>query len=408
MGTDHEVSEKAGPLYRRAKEAFARRDLVAARRACDAAIKLAPRRGALQALRLDIALASGESDVLLASLEQTGDRLGDAPWPAIARALAGIEPSKRLGALLSRLDENFPDIRLSAKVRKFRSARRWKEAHGLAEENAEPDARLDEMRAEQARLRAEGQDRDAGLIGLRIAALEELAGASFKPGRPPAVFDGTDCVVSAGGGTGRTALVFTGLGGHLGIPLGVFDRYLAERGVTAVYLRDDNIVAYADGIRSIGMAPDKTVERLRAILDHAGTRQLVTIGASIGAMGAVMYGVTLAAQCAVLFNGVMSGEAGFRHSIRDTRAPQVAARSSLRLGARVDLRYWLRGATPSLPVECHYGADEALDAAHAGALAEVDGVGLFPLPGNVGHGCLWKMIADRSLGPALDRAFAAG
>lgn len=101
--------------------------------------------------------------------------------------------------------------------------------------------------------------------------------------------------------------------------LGTFDRYYAPPGIDAAYLRLNCANDwYHNGIPGLGSLDD-TLIALRKLIAASGCKTVVCVGSSMGAFGAVWYGVTLGAQVIVAFGPetVMNVLGGF--SVEDMK-----------------------------------------------------------------------------------------
>ena len=81
-------------------------------------------------------------------------------------------------------------------------------------------------------------------------------------------------------------VVFTGTNDTAGMPLSIFDRYLASLGCNAVYLKDFRRLLFLRGLKSLGDR-DTTLQAIRALQRQLGCGRLCTIGMSAGAFAAI-------------------------------------------------------------------------------------------------------------------------
>jgi hypothetical protein len=168
-------------------------------------------------------------------------------------------------------------------------------------------------------------------------------------------------------------VVFTGTNDTVGLPLPIFDRYLAYVGVNAVYLKDFKRLLYMRGVRSLG-GGDSTLSAIRRLQRQIGSRLLCTIGTSDGGFAAIRYGVWLNAERIISFGGPTH------------RAPHLDVFPVLRrrhvthLPERnVDLRVFLAARPRSSRIALHYGEQMSRDRIHALHLDGLDGVMLHPV-----------------------------
>ena len=81
--------------------------------------------------------------------------------------------------------------------------------------------------------------------------------------RAPIEDDGSDDFIVARGGRKTAVLVFTGLADRIGMPLPIFDRYLAELDLSAIYLRDKKRIGFFHGVATLGEDYDQPVGKCR-------------------------------------------------------------------------------------------------------------------------------------------------
>jgi len=215
--------------------------------------------------------------------------------------------------------------------------------------------------------------------------------------RAPIEDDGhSDCIVGRGGRK-AAVLIFTGLADRMTMPLPLFDRYLAELDLSAIYLRDTKRIGYFNGVASLGDDYDPTIIRLKELLVDLGAMTVHTIGNSAGGMAAVSYGLDLKAKTVL----------GFSAPVALTRAAadldrRTAVFAERILGptvpeARRDLRSRALASRGSTQIHLYYGADMPEDRYHAAAMENVPCVTLHPISGLAGHGALFRMAENHGL-----------
>jgi hypothetical protein len=220
------------------------------------------------------------------------------------------------------------------------------------------------------------------------AALGENCPPDSALKREVVVDDDSD-IISVKGGKPAAVVVFTGLADRMLVPLPLFDRYLAELDLSAIYLRDRNRIGFFDGVKSIG-GYNQTVATLRKRLKDLGADTVHTVGNSAGGIGALSYGLDLGAKHIIGFSTptLIASSTG-QH---DRRAMVFLERM---LGgvpaARRDLRQRFLDTPDHGEVHLFYGQDMPEDRMHAQVLAGLPGVTLYPLPGLAGHGALFRL-----------------
>ncbi len=212
-----------------------------------------------------------------------------------------------------------------------------------------------------------------------------------------------DCIM-ARGGRKTAVIVFTGLADRMVLPLPLFDRYLAELDLSAIYLRDRKRIGYMNGVSSLGEDYDDTLATLRAMLKEMGAETVHTIGNSAGGIGAVSYGLDLGAKTVM----------GFSAPVALTRAAADADRRTSRFAERIlgdavpagrrDLRARAE-ASPETAIHLFYGSEMPEDIYHASWLEPVKSVVMHPLPGLAGHGALFQFAQAKGLRPLFREMF---
>lgn len=223
--------------------------------------------------------------------------------------------------------------------------------------------------------------------------------------RPLIEDDGRADVIIGEGRRKVAVLLFTGLADRLLLPLPVFDRYLSELDITAIYLRDPKRIGYFEGVPSLADDYAGTIARLRAMLAERGIERVFTVGNSAGGMAAVSYGIDLGAETVLGFSAPVSltQEA----ADRDGRTARFANRIVDKVPAELrDLRGRLE-RSPGTRVRLFFGAAMPEDRFHAEALDGLDNVTLHPIEGMVGHGALFRVAQTGQLRQVFSETFGA-
>ncbi|HYE42793.1 MAG TPA: hypothetical protein VEA15_05310 [Caulobacteraceae bacterium] len=214
--------------------------------------------------------------------------------------------------------------------------------------------------------------------------------------RPLIKDDASEDFIVGLGGRKAAVLVFTGLADRIVMPLPLFDRYLAELDLTAIYLRDRKRIGFFNGVKSLADDYDGTIAKLKEVLGAAGVENVHTLGNSAGGIGAVSYGIDLGARTALGFSAPVSITR--QAADLDRRTAVFAERL---LGdvppERRDLRQRLMEREGATAVHLYYGSEMPEDLYHASTLDGVPGVTLHPLPGLGGHGALFRMAETGGL-----------
>lgn len=186
------------------------------------------------------------------------------------------------------------------------------------------------------------------------------------------------------------------------------------RHINKVLIRDSGNAWYQRRIAGLGEHPDETAASLRALIDAIQPSKVITIGQSMGAYAALMYGLLLEAQQVIAFGplsffnpqqALLYHERRWLAVMRD-----LAARPSA--SGYDDLQALGRAKAGKLP-EMHLlfgtrpdkeGATESvnLDAMHAQRLAVMGNCTLYPFPYS-GHPVVQHLIDTRRINALLAR-----
>jgi hypothetical protein len=208
--------------------------------------------------------------------------------------------------------------------------------------------------------------------------------------RPPVIENlGRDVLVAARGGAETGAFIFTGIGDRVGMPLPLFDRYLAALGVTAVYLKDFRRLLFMNGIVSLGGSYERTLVALHNMVNHLGIKRLCTIGYSGGGRPAILYGVELGAERILTFASAtgrtpcLTGTpGGLNQAIVSRRTLETVAEE------RLDLKPFLTSRRHSSSIDLYYAEERKAQEANALYLSDLPGVTVRPVAAGIHHSVL--------------------
>ncbi|NYE60501.1 hypothetical protein FHW58_001653 [Duganella sp. 1224] len=188
------------------------------------------------------------------------------------------------------------------------------------------------------------------------------------------------------------------------------------RHVNKILVRDSGNSWYHRTIGGLGTHPDETAESLRALMREIRPRKVVTIGQSMGAYAALMYGMLLDAQQVIAFGplsfldpaqALLYHERRWLTVMRDlaTSPPPSRYDDLLALGrtrARLPEMHILFGTKPDLE-----GGTESvnLDAMHAHRLAALGHCTLYPFPYS-GHLVVQHLIDTKRINALLAKIIA--
>lgn len=214
--------------------------------------------------------------------------------------------------------------------------------------------------------------------------------------RAPIEDDGASDFIVARGGRKSAVLVFTGLADRMTMPLPIFDRYLAELDLSAIYLRDKKRIGFFHGVATLGDDYDQTVVKLKERLVDLGALSVHTIGNSAGGMAAFSYGLDLKAKTVLGFSAPVS----LRDEVAkiDRRTGTFTDRLLNNVPQeRRDLRARALASRGSTRIHLYYGEDMPEDRFHADAMEGVPCVTLHPITGLTGHGALFRVAEQHGL-----------
>ena len=220
-------------------------------------------------------------------------------------------------------------------------------------------------------------------------------------------FEADDVVISQRGDSGISVLVFCGLNDEVGLPIEVFDAFLAQRGISAVYLTDRRHAAFMAGVTSLGADWHETDAALAGILKRLDTNRLFTIGNSAGGIGALSHGLSRGAEGILCYSGIMAVDTRVRAAIGERRGRLIAHRA---LKARGSLSHGpaLFEATRLRPrTHWYYGEDMDLDRKNVALIQDFENARLFPLAAPCGHQTVWRLFHDGKLGDTIDALIGA-
>jgi hypothetical protein len=212
---------------------------------------------------------------------------------------------------------------------------------------------------------------------------------------------------------GSTLLIaFGGLYGKFaGMPVFEFFSLLAREdpAVKRVFVRDLRQAWYQHGVEGAGASVPEVAARLREIAATSGAERVVTIGASAGGFGAILFGALIEADAVHAFSPQTFVDRRHRALYLDrTNRPQIAAlRASLGArGSYFDLRRVVARADGSTGYVIHYPARNRTDVLHALRMRSLPGVELRPYPTRA-HNVI-GMLRDEGRLPALLETVISG
>lgn len=185
------------------------------------------------------------------------------------------------------------------------------------------------------------------------------------------------------------------------------------RHINKVLVRDSGNSWYHRNIDGLGAHPDETAESLRALIAAIAPSKVITIGQSMGAYAAVMYGLLLKVDSVIAF-GPLSfldvGQALLYHERRWLAVMRDLAQNPPPSGY-YDLAALPRGKTAmhlifgTRPDQANATESVNLDAMHAHRLAALGNCTLYPYPYS-GHPVVQHLIDTKRINALLARLIA--
>jgi hypothetical protein len=185
------------------------------------------------------------------------------------------------------------------------------------------------------------------------------------------------------------------------------------RHINKVLVRDSGNSWYHRNIDGLGAHPDETAEALRALIAAIAPSKVITIGQSMGAYAAVMYGLLLGVDSVIAF-GPLSfldvGQALLYHERRWLAVMRDLAQNPPPSGY-YDLAALPRGKTAmhlifgTKPDQANATESVNLDAMHAHRLAALGNCTVYPYPYS-GHPVVQHLIDTKRINALLARLIA--
>lgn len=204
-------------------------------------------------------------------------------------------------------------------------------------------------------------------------------------------------------GGAPAVIAFGGIMEGLGAPEFEFFNTFNRLGMNAMFVRDPQQSWYSRPIPGLGDTTDEIALAIRRMADeYFPGRKIVTIGNSMGAYAAMVFGVLCGFHSALCFSPQTFISRELRTKHRDARwAAQIDPLTSIGYG---DVRPLLAGK-PNFNADIFIGAKDKLDGVHADHLKDLENVAihrfthLFKRPG---HSVANWLSKRGRLGPLLD------
>jgi hypothetical protein len=164
-----------------------------------------------------------------------------------------------------------------------------------------------------------------------------------------------------------------------GMPFKVFDRLLATKNISIIYLKDiKNRLLFLNGISSLAPSYEATIKKLAQMIQKLGATNVYTLSTSGGGIGAMRYGIDLGAKGALCFSPPSNVTVEFLKE--DPRGAAFVRRlTSVVPPAECDILPYLKATTHPFFVNILYCKDSLLDKRHAEYLSKIPQVSLHTL-----------------------------
>lgn len=180
----------------------------------------------------------------------------------------------------------------------------------------------------------------------------------------------------------------------------IVERYSADLGLTLVSVNDPTNLLCLGGIPGVAGTIKESAAILSSIVSDLGIDKVYTMGGSSGGFGAVVYGLEMKADGAIIFGSPT--ECGPANSHIDTRSQVVARKLRNTFDSRtLDMVAWLDDAEHQLPITIYHGADNEIDSWHAGRIADRPNVRVIALEEVSSHHAMVESVRGRTLSDVL-------
>lgn len=166
-------------------------------------------------------------------------------------------------------------------------------------------------------------------------------------------------------------------------------------GFSKLLVRDPNPHWYNDGIPGVGETVEEIAASIRLEAERLGGRRIVTLGPSMGAYAAILFGCLMEAERAIALAPQTVLDSRLRHSPPATLELQAP-----------DLAPFIERA-PATAVDIVAGWDDPLDVFHAQRVADLPSVRVLALRGGV-HGFVEDVHREGKLVPLITELVGGG
>ena len=205
-------------------------------------------------------------------------------------------------------------------------------------------------------------------------------------------------------------LIFTGLGGKVGVTLDVAYAHLPDPKPNVLFISQGStgkiLPPYMEGIPGLGADRASSIAEIARLSKEWGVNQMSAMGTSVGTFGAVMFGVSLRAQTILAFGPVTSFRPGF-----DDRVDSFTARGGFDPGKYTeedfDMKVYYTRHNQGSDVRIFYATEHENDRKQAENFRGAKGVTLIPVA-NPRHSILKVLAKNGTLRTEFEKIFAGG
>jgi hypothetical protein len=199
-------------------------------------------------------------------------------------------------------------------------------------------------------------------------------------------------------GADKIVLVFKSADSRFWLNYEQLFQALKRFGTHLIFLKDDHVRYFMHGIDGFGAGYQNSLHDLRALCRSFGDLPIYCIGSSMGAFGALRYGLDVGAEAVLALSPMTSLDA----SVVDRPLADEIWISRYMGEDAIDLRPLYAAAARVPRVTIYHGAQNDRDSTHARRFADIPGARIVALDGYTGHDSFAHLLAQQR----LDQVFA--
>jgi hypothetical protein len=215
-----------------------------------------------------------------------------------------------------------------------------------------------------------------------------------------------DWLMTAKGTSNKLIIVTAALYGGTFIPRNLLDRYFAALGHRVIYLRDDAVEYFLNGVASRGPDLVATHKALAAEIDKVGALNTTLLALSASSFQGVRTAIALGIQHVVQFGPLTQAGALGGVLIGDGRGIAIRTRTDTFFKASGDtISPDLHNAPEGFTVDAFYSPHMQFERVQAAKLQPFECVNLWCLEDTKRHNTLSPILENGALGAVLDRNY---